>query len=181
MRERAGRADVISFYTHGRHASDAGPSIDLADGALGVGQVADEWAGAERVELWACQSGVSLPLDWLTPVGVDEPFGLDFQLLRLGARSAIGTLWDVPEVVTAAIVRDYRRRLGESIAAPAALAAAQRWWLNEGSPALVALLAERPLDCRLSRPFTPSFSRAFTPLARVTVWADRRWASFLSA
>jgi hypothetical protein len=141
---RSATADVVCFYTHGHHEGIEGPSVDLADGHLGPMNMQDRWAGMERVELWACETGVSLPSEPLTPPGVDEPFGLDFTFLRMGARSAIGTLWAVQEIVTAAIVRRYRGDVAAGCDPARALAEAQRWWLGEGLPRLLGLLERRP-------------------------------------
>lgn len=148
--ERVGTADVVCFYTHGRHDRSDGPSIKVADGDIGLADLASCWAGVERVELWACETGVSLPVDPMTPLGVDEPFGLDFELLRAGVRSAIGTLWPVNMIMTAAIVRHYRRGVAAGVDAARALAEAQRWWLADGVPSFMRLLADRPEGLAIS-------------------------------
>lgn len=140
----AATADVVCFYTHGQHEGPDGPSIALMDGGLGLSDLSNRWVGVERAELWACETGVNIPADPLTPPGVDEPFGLDFGFLRMGVRSAIGTLWKVPELVTAAIVRRFRRCVATGCDAARALADAQRWWLAEGLPSLLELLATCP-------------------------------------
>jgi CHAT domain-containing protein/tetratricopeptide (TPR) repeat protein len=141
--DRATTADVVCFYTHGRHEAIEGPSIALTDGIIDSSDLSSRWEGAERVELWACETGVSIPPDPLTPLDVDEPFGLDFAFLGIGVRSAIGTLWEVPEIVTAAIVRRYRRHIASGSDPARALADAQRWWLVEGLPSLLGLLDGR--------------------------------------
>jgi CHAT domain-containing protein len=141
--DRAATADVVCFYTHGRHKEIEGPSIALTDDIIGPSDLSNRWVGVERVELWACETGVSIPADPLTPPGVDEPFGLDFAFLGVGVRSAIGTLWEVPEIVTAAIVRRYRRHVTSGSDPARALADAQRWWLVEGLPSLLGLLDGR--------------------------------------
>jgi CHAT domain len=142
--EHAATADVVCFYTHGRHDETQGPSIELADKGIGLNDLSSRWTGIERVELWACETGVNIPADPLIPPDVDEPFGLDFSFLRVGARSAIGTLWEVPELVTAAIVRRFRSNVAVGRDPAHALADAQRWWLAEGLPSLLDLLASRP-------------------------------------
>ncbi|HWO25856.1 MAG TPA: CHAT domain-containing protein [Kofleriaceae bacterium] len=142
--EHAATADVICFYTHGRHAKTQGPSIELADGSIGLPELTSPWSGIERVELWACETGVNIPADPLIPPDVDEPFGLDFSFLRVGVRSAIGTLWKVPELVTAAIIRRFRGNVAAGRDPAHALADAQRWWLAEGLPSLLELLASHP-------------------------------------
>jgi len=141
--DHAATADVVCFYTHGRHEGVEGPSVELTDGIIGPSDLSSRWVGVERVELWACETGVSIPADPLTPPGVDEPFGLDFAFLGAGVRSAIGTLWEVPEIVTAAIVRRYRHHVASGSDPARALADAQRWWLVEGLPSLFGLLERR--------------------------------------
>jgi hypothetical protein len=139
--QRAPTVRAICFYTHGCHESEEldGPHIALADGRLHHGYLDGRWLGMERVELWACQSGVNLPHDPLTPPGVAEGFGLDVEFLKVGVRSTIGTLWPVWEVVTASILWRYRTMLANGADAPAALVAAQRFWRDE---ALETLLRE---------------------------------------
>jgi CHAT domain-containing protein len=134
-------ADVVSFYTHGKRVGDTGaPELELFDQPLTLGHLDQRWGGVERVELWACESGVNLPShplsDWLHQ-HVDELFGLDFEFLKVGARSAISTLWKVNELVTACLMCRYRRSLLSGAIAPQALIDAQRFWRDE-APALVA-------------------------------------------
>lgn len=130
-------ADVVCLYTHGQHAGERGPHVCLhGEEYLDEPSPVAGWAGMERIELWACQSGVNLPTDPLVP-HVDEAFGLDVQFVRNGVRSAIGTLWSVPDFVTACIVRTYRRGLRNGLPAPHALAEAQRFWRDEGIKSLL--------------------------------------------
>jgi hypothetical protein len=136
--------DTISIYAHGQHDWGDSPVISLKGGELNFllfGKKA--LRGIERVENWACESGAHRPADPMTPP-VDEAFGLDFELLMRGVRSAIGTLWKVPDLVTAAMVRFYRRQLSAGRDAASALAEAQRWWEGEGLPVLLQSLRERP-------------------------------------
>lgn len=132
-------ADVVAFYTHGRHGHEDG-GIRLVDGTLGPLELGMAWVGCERVELWACQTGVNEPTDWLTPPFVDEAFGLDIAFHRAGVRSTIGTLWKVPDVVTAYIVRWYRHELAAGCDPPTALVRAQRRWRDELIPKVRARL-----------------------------------------
>ncbi|MBK8257742.1 MAG: CHAT domain-containing protein [Polyangiaceae bacterium] len=118
-------ADVMCFFAHGKHKGKLGPELDLAGGKLERSHLLSRWIGMERVELWACSSGVNLPYDPLTPP-VDEAFGLDYEILRVGVRSAIGTLWPVSDLETAVLVARYRLELNRGKSAPRALADAQR-------------------------------------------------------
>lgn len=140
----AATSDIVSFFAHGHYAPDNPGAIRLADGDFFLGNHTALWQGMERVELWACRSGVNVSYDPLTP-WVDEAFGLDVTLHSLGVRSTIGTFWNVPDLVTAVLVREYRRSLARGRRAPAALADAQRWWLTQGLVlARTALESERP-------------------------------------
>lgn len=132
--QQAGAArDVIAVYTHGSHLGDdrQAPGVCLADGNLDLTLTTDTWVGLERLELWACESGRDLPSDWRVPLA-DEFFGQDGHMLNLGVRSAIGTLWTVPDLVTAIIVRRYREEVADGTRADIALTRAQRWWRDTG-------------------------------------------------
>jgi tetratricopeptide (TPR) repeat protein len=152
----ARRADVVCFYAHGTYVhgrmpelgegQPPGPTICLADHEqLTLVSLSDQWEGAERIELWCCRTGVNLPMD---PMGVlvDEAFGLDYEFLRVGARSAIGSLYTVPELITAVMVDRFRERLLEGANATVALADAQRDWITRALPRLVALLRDDPVE-----------------------------------
>jgi tetratricopeptide (TPR) repeat protein len=132
--EHTPAADVVTFYAHGRPWFEGG-AIVLADGDLAADDLNARWSGCERVELWACQTGVNRPHDPLTPL-VDEGFGLDVSFHHQGVRSTIGSLWSVPDYVTAQIVRHYRNGLADGVPSPRALADAQRWWRDQGAQVL---------------------------------------------
>ncbi|MFH1464650.1 MAG: CHAT domain-containing protein [Pseudomonadota bacterium] len=141
--ERARDADVVVFYTHGQGGRIPEPGLLLADTVYAPDATDRVWWGVERVELWACQTGINLPDEPLIPF-VDDAFGLDIDFHAAGARSTIGTLWSVPDFITGCLVARFRRALNDGSPAPVALAEAQRWWLSQGVPTLVALLRERP-------------------------------------
>lgn len=123
--DAATTADVLCFYTHGEHTGDVSASLDLCDEKLDRRHLLSRWGGLERVELWACSSGVNRPHDPLTPP-VDEVFGFDGELLKVGVRSTIGTLWPVSDLETSILVARYRVELNSGKTAPRALADAQR-------------------------------------------------------
>ncbi len=143
LTREATRADVVSLYTHGTHVAGQGAALSLVGGDLSLDDFDSSWVGCERVELWACQSGVNLPTDWLTPL-VDEAFGHDVAFHRAGVRSTIGSLWSVPDLVTAHLVRRYREGLADGYSPPRALADAQRWWRDTVVATLPELLASTP-------------------------------------
>lgn len=136
VKREAATIDVVTFYTHGQHHGPHGPRLELCGEPFEWLDV-PRFAGAERVELWACQTGVNSPTDWVDFQGVDEDFGLDVDFLRHGVRSAIGSLWAVPELVTASLVRRYRRALLDGADAATALATAQRAWRDDLLPSLL--------------------------------------------
>lgn len=136
-------ADVVSIYTHGIHVAGEGAELALAGRALSLDDLDARWAGCERVELWACQSGVNVPTDMLTP-WVDEAFGIDVAFHYVGVRSTIGSLWSVPAFVTSHLAHRYREALREHGDAPRALADAQRWWRDRVVASLPDLLARTP-------------------------------------
>lgn len=193
-------ADVVVFYTHGRHKGERGPEVELAGGRFDL-EYMPRVAGAERVELWACQSGVNISSDWLTPAGVDEDAGLDVACLRHGARSAVGSLWAVPEGITAKLVHRYRRELKGGADAATALCRAQRAWRDEIAPSLLKKMRDDSPEAGLrdywsslggseDTPLTTLASSLGLPAAETTVgnadvaaWSTRllcptSWAGF---
>lgn len=136
-------ADVVSLYTHGQHVAGRSSALSFADGDLSLDELDRSWHGCERVELWACQSGVNVSTDWLTPM-VDEAFGIDVAFHHAGVRSTIGSLWSVPALVTAHLVRRYREGLVAGRDPRRALADAQRWWRDDVIPNLPRVLASTP-------------------------------------
>lgn len=137
VKQETRTADTVTFYTHGRH-EPGHIEIELSDQDDPL-RAEDAWCfrGAERVELWACQTGVNLATDWLDQHGHDQHFGLDVAMLESGARSAIGSLWAVPELVTACIVRRYRAALRSGEDAATALCTAQRAFRDEILPQIL--------------------------------------------
>lgn len=141
-------ADVLTFFAHGTAGGLGDGAIQLADGPLEILDHTSDFHGLERVELWACETGVNVSGDYLTPTGVSDGFGLDIAFHRMGARSTIGSLWKVPDLVTALLVREYRRALSRGERAVDALATAQRWWLDTGRERLRDALRRCPANPR---------------------------------
>ncbi len=140
----ASTADVVAFYTHGMMGDVEVGSLQLAEGKLDGVALERGFKGCERVELWACQTGVNIPTDDLTPRGVDDGYGLDIAFHKAGVRSTIGTMWQVPDLVTGVLVREYRLMLASGRLAHQALADAQRWWQREGLEDVRRVLAAVP-------------------------------------
>ncbi len=136
-------AKVISFYGHGNHvlmgrrAKYPGPQLQLGTGdVLRMASLQDATYGLDRVELWACRSGLDFPWDPMFPV--HEGFGFDYELISSGVRATIGTLWSVDELTTSLVVLRYRKALREGRDPAAALVEAQRWWRDVAQPRFVA-------------------------------------------
>lgn len=136
-------ANVLSFYAHGHGEPGEEGGVCLSDGILGFPETTEIHRGMERVELWSCKSGINVPTDWMTPP-VDDGFGLDIAYHHAGVRTTIGTLWSVPDLVTACLVRRFREAITAQEAPPQALVTAQRWWLGQAAPALVRFMDALP-------------------------------------
>lgn len=169
-RTRAQTADVVSFYAHGSYERPHSGHLRLADGTLEVGTFGRDFVGCERVELWACRSGVNLSTSMLTPFFVDEAFGIDIAFHHAGARSTIGTLWTVVEGVTSRLVQRYRRELAAGHPAPAALARAQRWWRDEVLPSY-----REQLKSHKPTPGGPNAEQIWAALSPPEAWAGYRF------
>lgn len=133
-RSAIGEARVVALYTHGCHRDDEDVTslLALADGPMWVPGPGLKPRGLQRIELWACESGVDVAPPWLGPTA-DEPYGMDGKFLTVGARSTIGTLWPVGDMVTAILIRKYRRLLSDGMRADEALHRAKRWWRDHGA------------------------------------------------
>jgi hypothetical protein len=134
-------ARTLCIFTHGQHAPGKLPLLQMASGHFEPLDLGTAPRGIERIEVWACESGTHRSSDPLTPPA-NEGFGLDFQLLQAGARTAIGTLRSVPALSTSAIRRHYRQQVLAGEDPARALAEAQRWWIREGLPELMRLLRQ---------------------------------------
>ena len=135
-------AQVVSILAHGAHVPwDEDRPLTGTHLLLGPGElltpdhVVDRTQGVERVEFWACQSGIDLPLDPLLPVH-NEGAGFDYELLAAGARTTIATLWSVEQLASAFICLQFRLRCVAGDDAAVALASAQRWWRDEARAGL---------------------------------------------
>lgn len=133
-RKAIAEARVVALYTHGRHqdGEDFGSTLAFADGPMRVPGPGIRPRGLQRIELWACESGVDSAPPWFGPTA-DEPYGMDGIFLVAGARSSIGTLWPVRDIVTAILIMKYRRLLSDGMRADEALHRAKRWWRDQGA------------------------------------------------
>ncbi|MCL1040775.1 CHAT domain-containing protein [Shewanella marisflavi] len=125
-------SSVFSFYGHCEHKHPDRPSLLFKDFVIRDVEMRFGVRGAERIELWACQSGSNIPLHFL-PSQVNEAFGMDMRMLEYGAKTAIGSLWAVPELVTAHIKAEYDKLVISGLGASEALLSAQCWWVESGA------------------------------------------------
>lgn len=168
--ECAMQADVLRLFTHSRF--DFSPSgsafalgdeaaveapdmtsldIDFKDTNVGAGWYTAgevkriELRGCRRVELWGCESHLSL--DTLGAFfGEDEPTGLAYAFLSAGAQRVVGAWWKQPVAPAALIAAAFAERVPDDADAwddAAALTAALRAYraaLAEGGPMESAVL-----------------------------------------
>ncbi|WP_281213274.1 CHAT domain-containing protein [Shewanella insulae] len=126
------QSSVFSFYGHCEHKHPDRPSLLFKDFVIRDVEMRLGVRGSERIELWACQSGSNIPLHFL-PSQVNEAFGMDMRMLEYGAKTALGSLWAVPELVTAHIKAKYDKLVTSGFGASEALLSAQRWWVESGA------------------------------------------------
>ena len=126
------KSRVFCFYGHCEHKHPERPSLLFKNYVVRDSDMSLSVKGAERIELWACQSGSTIPLLFL-PSQVNEPLGMDMRMLESGAKTAIGSLWAVPELVTAHIKAKYDKLKKSGISPSEALLRAQRWWIESGA------------------------------------------------
>ena len=82
--------------------------------------------GADLVVLSACETALADR----TPLPGDDLFGLERALLHSGCRTVVSGLWNVDDMMAPVLMKDFMERLAEGQAAPAALAVAQRTFLD---------------------------------------------------
>lgn len=132
------RSTVFSYIGHCEYQTGARPSLCLEEYNLYDLELSSSVKGIDRIELWACESGKTQPHHILgTPV--NEPFGMDMEMLKKGCNTAIGTLWRVPELPTRKIRLKYQSYIDKGKSAANALLLAQKWWINAGADEEVAL------------------------------------------
>lgn len=125
-------SSIFSFYGHCEHKHPDRPSLLFKDFVIRDFELRLGVRGAERIEFWACQSGSNIPLHFL-PSQVNEAFGMDMRMLEYGAKTAIGSLWAVPELVASHIKAKYDKLVTSGLGASEALLSAQRWWIESGA------------------------------------------------
>ncbi|MFH4853659.1 CHAT domain-containing protein [Vibrio diabolicus] len=127
-------SEVISYYGHCAHELPNRPCLKTAHFDMNDLELVNQVAGMERVEFWACQSGSNIPLSVFS-IPVNEAFGFDMRMIEWGAVSSIGSLWALPDIVTAHIKSYYDQLVNIGTSPSKALLAAQRWWVSQGAKA----------------------------------------------
>jgi CHAT domain-containing protein/tetratricopeptide (TPR) repeat protein len=101
------------------------------DGRLEVHEIFGLPLNAELVVLSACETGLGAGLHRDVPAG-DDWVGLTRAFLYAGAGSVVASLWAVDDHATRVLMEAFYARLRAGVAAPAALAQAQRLVLRQG-------------------------------------------------
>ncbi|PKF77548.1 hypothetical protein CW749_20885 [Vibrio sp. vnigr-6D03] len=125
-------SEVISYYGHCAHEPPNRPYLKTKHFDMNDVELVNQVAGMERVEFWACQSGSNIPLSVFS-IPVNEAFGFDMRMIEWGAVSSIGSLWALPDIVTAHIKSHYDQLVNNGTSPSKALLAAQRWWVKQGA------------------------------------------------
>ena len=123
---------IFSYYGHCAHQSGGRAALKFESFDLYDLELQPVIKGMERIEFWSCQSGKNLP-SHIMGSPVNEPFGMDMEMLKHGVETSIGSLWSVPELSTLHIKHRYDENIAEGMTASVALLSAQRWWLYEGA------------------------------------------------
>lgn len=123
---------LLFLGTHGQNLADQPLASFLLfhpdrrnDGYLMAREIYCQRVAADLVVLSACYSGLADG----SPLPGDDLFGLQRALLHAGARSVVGSLWDVYDGTGPELMRRFFRELADGRPAPAALAGAQRDFL----------------------------------------------------
>ncbi|MUH96585.1 CHAT domain-containing protein [Aliivibrio fischeri] len=124
--------EVVSYYGHCVHELPNRPSLKTKLFDLHDLELVNYVGGMERIEFWACQSGSNIPLSVFS-IPVNEAFGFDMRMIEWGAVSSIGSLWALPDIVTAHIKSHYDQLVNNGMSPSKALLSAQRWWVKEGA------------------------------------------------
>ncbi|MFC1234435.1 CHAT domain-containing protein [Vibrio sp. F74] len=138
-------SEVLSYYGHCVHEVPNRPSLKTTHFELNDLELVNQVAGMERVEFWACQSGSNIPLSVFS-IPVNEAFGFDMRMIEWGAVSSIGSLWALPDIVTAYIKSHYDQLVKNGTSPSKALLAAQRWWVTQGAKAELNKMRELGLS-----------------------------------
>jgi len=132
-RELVTRPGILSISTHGQKVPDRPLEAYLVcqadennDGYLRAGEIYGLDVQSDLVLLNACYGGFADR----SPLPGDDLFGVQRALLHSGARTVVSGLWDIYDATSPDIMKDFWQRVASGIAAPQALAEAQRAYLK---------------------------------------------------
>ncbi len=125
---------LLLIGTHGRNYPESPLASELMlyprgrdNGRLTAGELYFWNVQSDLIVLSACYSGLAEK----SPLPGDDLFGLQRALLQAGARTVITGQWDVYDATGPQLLRDFFDRLSRGDPAPAALAEAQRRFLQQ--------------------------------------------------
>ncbi|MGK5682178.1 CHAT domain-containing protein [Actinoplanes sp. URMC 104] len=156
---------LLHLACHGRtdpaHPADA--CLRLSGGELTARRLLDASRTAEleieQVFLAACTTG-------LTGLDHDEAFSLTTAFLAAGARTAFGSLWQVPDAETSVLMFVVHHHLAQGCAPVDALHRAQLWMLDPDRRPPAGMPPELARHCTGPRPSEPRCWAAFTHQGR---------------
>lgn len=119
--------------------------LRLADGWLDLATLFAIPRAGRIVVLSGCSSATSTVYSW------DERLGLFKALFRAGAKAIVGSLWDVDDAATGALMTDLYETLGRGDSLASSLAQAQRAAIGRGLPTTswAAFVINGDGQCRL--------------------------------
>ncbi|MGF1768626.1 hypothetical protein L4D06_14755 [Enterovibrio makurazakiensis] len=126
--------EAVAYYGHCAHTPPCRPTLKTKHFDLNDLELVNYISGMNRFEFWACQSGSNIPLSVFS-IPVNEAFGFDMRMIEWGAVTSIGSLWALPDIVTAHIKSHYDQLVKSGTSPSKALLAAQRWWVSQGAKA----------------------------------------------
>jgi tetratricopeptide (TPR) repeat protein len=105
------------------------PGSAEEDGLLQLGEIANLELAGKLVVLAACRSSGGMVLRGEGPVSLARAF------FQGGAPTVVGSLWELRDDESAALMKDFYRALGKGRSTASALALAQREAIKRGAPA----------------------------------------------
>ncbi|MEJ2548468.1 MAG: CHAT domain-containing protein, partial [Gemmatimonadota bacterium] len=124
-----GREATEQAFRQAAGDSDLAPG-GTGDARLEVHEVYELELDARLVVLSACETGLGAGSQTNAPAG-DDWVSLTRAFLSAGADNVVASLWRVEDLATATLMEKFYRELGDGVALPDALAAAQRALIDD--------------------------------------------------